>query len=749
MLARTAAINRGKTGAIQNFSLARQPDPSKTALLQSSIGPNFNDQHRTQVRFDSGAVFQCATRYGDTFGFFTRPSIGTDGDGEPMVCGSFSDAIGQCVPVKVPLDHFNGYFTTLIRRGDALALGLATHPSYPDSVGGPPVTRNGDPTPASLARLGFPQPEEAVDDDRPVVVALPLFLPLPFGVTFPHPTELTAVQPFRDTSLLLAVWVDGIRYAMDRDNGQSVTEGGPLFHLPLLQVEDGTENPIASHSIKNRIPRSPTLLNPTEADYASTAQRISAWSTDIWHELGANMVVDDPPPPAPGPQPVPFTPEAWADAAVKAKVFKNADRNMARLRVTLGGKPPEGSVTPGEAVLPVLLEDAVAYFKENSNATACEDLKEMVRAQLAVANSSDYCRQKDATLSTHVITLWFSNAMKTQTWSNSPVRSITLAHVKTELSIIHFLPPDLAALEGVAAGDSAARTLVMANAGSSTAQLDAARASKLYIGGRCGSFTHIWEAACSLEVFFRSFTESPENSLLMTKLFEYVSLLRDRVGKEFWEAMRNHPYLALFALQECQMIVSAFFRLGADATLYRAAEQGQPVALANYSTAIAVADGAISELKAILNGNGVGKFVGEPVCIRWFPHLKAAARPTRTPAASRTTPSSSDNKRQKVDPEAIERRKANGVLVFDSSAAGTTTLPACTVLHKRKGSTTALPMCAPFLTRDYACTLATCKKPHPPKLKDLPVRVQKDLLNFVKTTPGFTWVPGFAPPGAN
>ena len=400
-----------------------------------------------------------------------------------------------------------------------------------------------------------------------------------------------------------------------------------------------------------------------------------------------------------------------------------------------------------EAVIPTLLDDAVAFFKENSGATACEDLKEMVRSRLAIANSSDYCRQKDATLSAHTVTLMFSNAMRTQAWSTSPVRSITASMVKTELGFIHFLPPDVAALEGVAEDDAAARTLVMANAGNSNAQLEAARSSKLYIGGRCWTWTHIWEAACSLEVFFSTFTESPENSLLMTKLFECVSLLRDRVGKEFWEAMRNHPHLALFVFQECQMILSAFFRLGADATLYRTVMNNQPVALANYDTAIAVADGAIAELKAILNGNGVGKFTGEPSCLKWFPgHQPSRPGPTRGPASPRAPPAA-DNKRQKVDPDALERRKANGVFIFDPAVAGTSTLPLCTVCHKRKGSSAPLPMCMPFLTRGFACKLATCKAPHPPKLKDLPVKVQKDLLAFARKTPGITWAPGAAPPG--
>lgn len=183
----------------------------------------------------------------------------------------------------------------------------------------------------------------------------------------------------------------------------------------------------------------------------------------------------------------------------------------------------------------------------------CEDLKEMVCARLAIANSSDCCCQKDATLSAHTVTLVFSNAMRTQAWLTTPVWSITASMVKMELGFIHFLPPDIAALEGVTEDDVAARTSVMANAGNSNAQLEAARSSELHISGRCWTWSHIWEAACSLEVFFSTFTEKPETSLLITKLFKCVALLQDRIGKDFWEVMRNHTPFGLVLCSKSAM----------------------------------------------------------------------------------------------------------------------------------------------------------------------------------------------------
>lgn len=126
----------------------------------------------------------------------------------------------------------------------------------------------------------------------------------------------------------------------------------------------------------------------------------------------------------------------------------------------------------------------------------------MVRAQLAIANSSDFCHQKDATLSAHTVTLMFSNAVRTQAWSNTPVWSVTASMMKAELGFIHFLPPDIAALEGVAEDDAAARASVMANAGNSDAQLEAAQSSELCIGGRCWT----WPTFGKLPAVSKSFS---------------------------------------------------------------------------------------------------------------------------------------------------------------------------------------------------------------------------------------------------
>ena len=60
--------------------------------------------------------------------------------------------------------------------------------------------------------------------------------------------------------------------------------------------------------------------------------------------------------------------------------------------------------------------------------------------------------------------------------------------------------------------------------------------------------------------------------------------------------------------------------------MYGAVSQGEHVNIANYQSALNVADGLISDLHAIIHGNGLGKFKGVPSCASWFP--------TKTPPVS-------------------------------------------------------------------------------------------------------------------
>jgi hypothetical protein len=234
MTSRVLALCRGKTGDVQNFSYSRPLDPVKDLLLRGTLGKSMNTHRRTQILNDPMNCYQFLCRWGDTVGFFTRPSIESTDAGATVVVGSFTDTIGQVFPFSVPLDDFQGYFTTLVPRQLAEQYGLPMYPTAPDTVPGPPATRNrnAEIVAPSMERLHFTMPEEPVAGDHPVAVALPLFLPVGPGHTCHHPLPFTCETDFSVTFPLLHLWRNGLKYCLEYNQGLSVTVGGPLFHIP-------------------------------------------------------------------------------------------------------------------------------------------------------------------------------------------------------------------------------------------------------------------------------------------------------------------------------------------------------------------------------------------------------------------------------------------------------------------------------------------------------------------------------------
>ena len=301
----------------------------------------------------------------------------------------------------------------------------------------------------------------------------------------------------------------------------------------------------------------------------------------------------------------------------------------------------------------------------------------------------------------------------------------------------------------VAEHDKDAVTLVMSNSSSSTAQLDAARSSKLYCGGTLETFQHVYECVINLRSVLNLMIVDLERPLVLQKLVEYAGLLVTRDGRLFFAANQNVPHLAHHPWQDMVSIFTAFARIGADSTLYKATMRGEPVDLSNYQGPIALADTLIREARAILSGNGLGKWSGTPLVVDWF-----SASPTRTSrdrvASGRSPTSDVPAKRQRSDdapPGDVERHKENGVLVFDPTSSLNRRLPPCPVYKKGRNARSSERLCMKYLTKGFACTTQKCKFPHVSTLSTLPPDDKIAFSKFVKDTPGLSWVEGKALPG--
>jgi hypothetical protein len=448
----------------------------------------------------------------------------------------------------------------------------------------------------------------------------------------------------------------------------------------------------------------------------------------------------------------------------KEKTFSSASRTASRYRLLLAGAPLANAAVPDSVALPVLCDEFKAYLAIASSATAGDDLKELIRSKLTIANSSPASIDKDVTLEPDNITLAFSDRLRTFAWLHDKLVSTSHVGAKSMLGLLQLLTPDRDALAVVAEGDQEATTLLMSNSTSSSAQLDASKASKLYCSGRLTTFRHSYEAICNFRCLVSAMVADLGSPLVLQKLLEYSSLLVDRQGRVFFESYKHSPYLSIHPWQDLQSILSAFCRIATDSTLYGAGTRGDPIAYTNYRSAIDVADALVSDLRAILNGNGLGKFEGTPICAPWFGSVSSprSVVPVVTPRSSpdaasgggepkrqKTQVASGANKKAQGDSADADRKKALGILTFDPAVAGSHRLPHINVYHKNRNAKTPERLCMKFLTRGFTCDRADCKLPHVVHIDTLTAAERTKLTEFVRKQPGLAWAEGKAPAGTS
>jgi hypothetical protein len=150
-----------------------------------------------------------------------------------------------------------------------------------------------------MERLHFPLPDAAEDGDLPVIAALPIFLPVAPGETFPHMLAADDDQLFAETFPLFDVWRRGVTYVKTHNQGLSLTIGGDLFDQEALAYDPVDVNlPLNWVQIRAGIPLSLKQLAPTDTLYSKTRERFLAWSETVWVEVG--QVMDAEPAPALG-----------------------------------------------------------------------------------------------------------------------------------------------------------------------------------------------------------------------------------------------------------------------------------------------------------------------------------------------------------------------------------------------------------------------------------------------------------------
>ena len=255
-MSRQLNIRLGRDGPVQRFSLARTEERLLAEDILATLRASTNTRLRDQTLSDPTKCSQFACRWGDRVGFLTRPVIVERPPTPPLFwVVSLTKSALLCLlwsrwrismapsplwfPVATPTCSTSRP-TPKVPTPFADPPPPAPIPDDDDATVGE-LPDAPEPIPGTLGCLHFPLPDPPTPADHPVVIALPTFLPLAPGQSFPLDVDLTQLETYGDAFPLFKTWCAGLRYVMQHNRGISVTLDGPLFHIPDLILESGDD----------------------------------------------------------------------------------------------------------------------------------------------------------------------------------------------------------------------------------------------------------------------------------------------------------------------------------------------------------------------------------------------------------------------------------------------------------------------------------------------------------------------------
>jgi hypothetical protein len=184
-MSRLLAIRHGKKHENKSFSTACPHNHAIETLLESTLHRSMNHALCTQILQDIKNVTQFYLVWGDRIGYLMCPTLYIDKNDVTVVIRSFSDVIGQALPMSTPLSTFGGYFTMLAPKTVANQYHLPQSEHKPDAI--PPPEHPNDAEDVqdvpTMARLHFYM-GTSMPENRLVIAAFLHCLPIPPGCTY-------------------------------------------------------------------------------------------------------------------------------------------------------------------------------------------------------------------------------------------------------------------------------------------------------------------------------------------------------------------------------------------------------------------------------------------------------------------------------------------------------------------------------------------------------------------------------------
>lgn len=798
-MSRQLCLRLGRDGPVQRFSLSSEPDDAVAADVLTTLRASTHPSVRYQTLLDPTKCTQFACVWGNSVGFLTRPVMVEIPPNPPTVLGSFSDRIGHALPVCVSLDDFQGSFTTLTTTARAEEFLLPRHPTPAASIRGPPpaplqavdgiepVTQDDAPPPqeGTLGRLHWPvsNVENPPPSEHPVVVALPCFLPLAPGQTFPLDVDLTKPDSYAEAFPLFRLWCDGIRYTTRHNDSHSVTMGGPLFHLPDFDTQ---EDPDPFHQLRIRptLPAHPHQIPPTFATFHQIEQRIQHFSEEVWIRLGARDPRASASPPTPStPGDPAMTTRDLVQAVVtpllasrsqlevstkEAEHLDSAQDVALSYRLAFATLPSEDA-SQQRMIFPPLHPLFMSILTKTKPVVAAQALQNLVRSRVDAAHASDKAVECDVTFDPEACTTAFANAIRSYHWLLRPLTDVSRDGARHRLGILHFLTPKRGFFLVNGIDEATNNPIVLSHVSDEKAQLEASKTSALFADGRLETGFDMYLAVCNFSMVISVMLASDTTAstpLLLQKLLRYAAVLRSPAGRSWCDTWKYDLRIPVHIYQDVQHMLTTFLMLGTKPILKSALKKGDTISPDNYWNAARLADGLIDKLQTLVTGNNLGNYSMSPICLQWFPalNLPHAATPNkssrqhskdvdvqsfRTPTPKGTPSQAAAPKKQRLtDKVDIDRRKQLGILLYDTVASGSTRLPHCPVYSKaQKDSTSPERLCMQFMTQGFYCSRHPCPFPHISNVARLSAEQRDAFAKWVSDTKGLSFAQGKGPAG--
>jgi hypothetical protein len=488
---------------------------------------------------------------------------------------------------------------------------------------------NGDQPDGTLDRLNFIGGDNP--GDRPVIAAFPTNLPMAPGQTFPFGVKLDEVADSVKFPLL-GPWARSLLYIKQHNKNQSVTLGGPLFHIPdegLPLPEDGID-PFRNMTILPHFPADPVTLTPASTTFELVTETINTLSDATWRDLGGRLgplPLGGPPQNAGGntgitPEQIKTIFELQNRPAEKSLKEREQAESAAETEIfyklMFGALPAKDSTTPDQIVLATIQEPFKLVLQKNRPVTAAATFRGLVGAMVEKYANSDKASEKAATFDKDAITTRTTDCFRSCHWLDTPLSYAAKKKVDEKLGIIHFLTPNHAALQYSQAKDAVSGPVALALASDQKAQFEASKESTMYVGGCLQLGSDVHHAICNLHCLSEIVVTNVQTPLVLQKLRAYTDILDSHEGRRWLEAHRNNIAVAVHLFQDCQHILTLFVQLATKPLLQVAAKAGENIACDNYHAQASIADCLINKLFAIVSGNSLGEFCDPPVCLGWF-----------------------------------------------------------------------------------------------------------------------------------